>query len=292
MPRDKFTATWVSHSSIGEFLRCPRAYYLKNVYRDPKTRHKIQVTGAPLSLGSAVHEVLEGLSVLPTSERFTEPLLVKFERAWSKVSGKRGGFVDADTEHRYKLRGEAMLRRVQENPGPLARLSVKIKEDLPFFWLSEEDNIILCGKIDWLEYLPENDSVNILDFKTSKQEEDSNSLQLPIYTLLVHNCQRRKVGKAYYWYLDFSDDLTEKSLPDLSDSHEKVLEIARQIKTARSLQRFKCPNGEEGCFACRPMERVVRGEAEFVGVNEYNTDVYFLPPQGSAQSDEEESVIL
>lgn len=292
MPRDKFTATWTSHSSIGEFLRCPRAYYLKNVYRDPKTRHKIQVTGPALSLGSAVHEVLEGLSVLPTNERFNEPLLTKFDRAWEKVSGKRGGFIDDDTEHRYKLRGEAMLRRVQDNPGPLARLSVKLKEDLPFYWISEEDNIILCGKIDWLEYLPETDSVNILDFKTSKQEEDSNSLQLPIYTLLVHNCQRRKVNKAAYWYLEFSDVLTEKELPDLAESHERVLEVGRQIKTARALQRFKCPNGDEGCFACRPMERVLKGEAELVGTNEYNTDVYLLPQSGVSATDEEESVIL
>lgn len=292
MARDKFTATWVSHSSMSEFLRCPRGYYLKNVYKDPKTNHKITLMSPPLALGSAVHEVLEGLSVLPTSERFNEPLLEKFEKAWKRVSGKRGGFHDVDSEQKYKLRGEAMLRRVQNNPGPLARLSVKIKEELPQFWLSEEDNIILCGKIDWLEYLPETDSVNIVDFKTSKKEEDSNSLQLPIYTLLVNNCQRRKVEKAYYWYLEMSDECVEKELPDLEASHAKVLEVARQVKTARALQRFKCHSGDEGCYSCRDMEKILKGEAEFVGENEYRADMYILPPHGSTADDEEESVIL
>ncbi len=291
MARDKYTATWVSHSSMSEFLRCPRGYYLKNVYKDPKTHHKIQLMSAPLALGSAVHEVLESLSVLPTSERFNEPLLEKFERAWKKVSGKRGGFHNPDMEQRYKLRGEAMLRRVQNNPGPLARLSVKIKEELPQFWLSDEDNIILCGKIDWLEYMPETDSVNIIDFKTSKKEEDASSLQLPIYTLLVHNCQRRKVDKAYYWYLEMSDDCVEKELPDLEASHARVLEVARQVKTARALQRFKCPSGDEGCYCCRDMEKILKGEAEFVGQNEYGADVYILP-QADAAPEEEESIIL
>ncbi|QQS44706.1 PD-(D/E)XK nuclease family protein [Candidatus Roizmanbacteria bacterium] len=96
----------------------------------------------------------------------------------------------------------------------MARKAVKIKEDLPHYWLSEEDNIILCGKIDWLEYLPETDSVHIIDFKTSKYDEDGDSLQLPIYYLLVTNTQKREVSKASYWYLERNDDLTEKELPD------------------------------------------------------------------------------
>ena len=37
MAVDKYTAVWVSHSSMGDFLKCPRAYFLHNVYKDPKT---------------------------------------------------------------------------------------------------------------------------------------------------------------------------------------------------------------------------------------------------------------
>lgn len=287
---DKFTATWVSHSSISDFLKCPRSYYLKNVYRDPKTKHKIQLMSPPLALGSAVHEVLEGLSLLPTKTRFDESLITRFQSAWKKVSGKKGGFFDAETEQQYKLRGEAMLRRVMDHPTILQSLAVKIKEDLPYYWLSEEDNIILCGKIDWLEYLPDTDSVHIIDFKTSKSEENESSLQLPIYHLLVHNCQHRQVTKASYWYLEFNDELTPKELPDLATASDQVLEVARQIKTARSLERFKCPHGEDGCYACRPLEAVLQGKAEFVGENEYRADVYILP--NSAPDETETSVLL
>ena len=289
MPSDKYTAVWVSHTSLGDFLKCPRAYYLNNVYRDPKTGHKLQLMAPPLALGQAVHEVLESLSVLPTEKRFTEPIMAKFNKVWEKVSGKKGGFFSKDTEERYKKRGEEMIRRVLNNPGPLAKKAVKINMDLPHFWLSEEDNIILCGKIDWLEYLEETDSVHIIDFKTSKGEEDPNSLQLPIYHLLVRSCQKRNVAKASYWYLDRSDRLTEKELPDFEASKERVLKLAKEVKLARQLNRFECSH-KDGCFACRPLEAVLRGEAELVGVNEYNQDIYVLKP--SSESVEEDSIIL
>jgi len=42
---------------------------LRNVYKDPATGHKITVVTPPLSLGTAVHEVIEGLSVLSVEER-------------------------------------------------------------------------------------------------------------------------------------------------------------------------------------------------------------------------------
>lgn len=275
MAKDKFSAVWVSHSSISDFLKCPRSYYLKNVYKDPVTRHKIQIISGPLALGQAVHEVLESLSILPTDQRFREPLLAKYERAWLKVTGKLGGFISPEEEIRYKARGEAMLKRAERVRGPLARLAVKIKQDLPHFWLSEEDNIILCGKIDWLEYLPESDSVSIIDFKTGKNQEDGNSLQLPIYHLLVHYCQHRSVSNACYWYLESSDDCEERKLPDLQEAFDQILQIAKKISLARKLNVMKCPMGAEGCRYCKPMEKILRGEGELVASNSRN-DLYVL----------------
>lgn len=287
MAPDKYTATWVSHSSISDFLTCPRAYFLKNVYKDPSTGHKIQVITPPLSLGSAVHEVVEGLSNLPVKERFNQSLIPQFENVWQKFTGKQGGFFDSDSEYKYKERGKAMLRTIEKNPGPLANLAVKINMDLPYYWISEDDNIILCGKIDWLEFLPDSDSVHIIDFKTSKSEEDPNSLQLPIYYLLVKNTQKREVSKASYWYLEFADEVKERKLPDLDKAQEDVLKVARQVKLARQLNKFKCPT--DGCRACRPFEQVLAGEGERIGVNDFGTDLYVLPPRTSQLQD---SVIL
>jgi len=227
-------------------------------------------------LGSAVHEVVEALSEISTQDRFKDSLLEKFEQAWKKYSGRIGGFSSINHEEEYKQQGRDMIRKIMNDPGPLKNLSVKIKADLPQYWLSEEDEIILCGKIDWLEYLPASDSVHVIDFKTSKSEEDKESLQLPIYHLLVANTQKRKVEKASYWYLRFMDELQEKELPNLLEAREQILTIAKKMKTAKKLGVFKCPNGSEGCYACKPLEQVLRGEAEHVGVGSYNRDIYIL----------------
>lgn len=292
MPKDKYTAVWVSHTSISDYLNCPRAYYLKNIYKDRSTGNKIQIVTPALALGSAVHEVLESLSTIPTDIRFKDSLVLKFDSIWDKFGGKKGGFKSLDDEHQYKERGKAMLRRVMEHPGPLLNFAVKIKESLPFFWLSEDENIILCGKVDWLEYFKDTDSVHILDFKTSKKEETAASLQLPIYHLLVANCQKRKVSKASYWYLDFADIPKEKELPDIEEANTSILEIARKIKLARKLEKFDCPSGKDGCIHCRQLELVVRGEGERVGEMGHR-DTYILNNIDIPEpEDEEDSFIV
>lgn len=285
---DKYSAVWVSHSSMGDFLKCPRLYYLHNVYKNSKGK-KINLVSPALSLGSAVHEVVEGLAEYPAEKRFEKPeeLLKRFAEAWKKFSGKKGGFRTEDEEITAKTRGEAMLRRVIENPGPLQEKIVKLKEGangmLPNFYLSEDDNIILCGRIDWLEYKSEDDSIHILDFKTGKHEEKGDSLQLPIYQLLLNKLQKRKVSGASYWYLDVDNAPKEVSLPTVEDSFKKVYKVAKDVADARALAQkegaekaFVCPSGKEGCFGCRPFEKILRGEAEFLGVGEWGQEMYLV----------------
>ncbi len=272
---DKYSATWISHSSLGDFIACPRSYYLKNVYKSPKTGNKMQLISPALVLGQVVHNVLESRSKLVVGERFKQPLLEQYSELWTQFSGKRGGFADASEEQRFKERGEQMLRNVMNNPGPLSKLAVKISVDLPYYWLSESDEIILCGKIDWLEYLPEEDGVRIIDFKTGKHKEKEGSLQLPIYHLLVHNTQQRKVVDACYWYLEDPEGLSIKELPSLEAAHEQVLALAKQVRLARKLEMFKCPEGKAGCRSCQPYEAILRGEAEYIQVKD-RRDIYIL----------------
>lgn len=280
---DKYKAVWVSHSSIADFLKCPRLYYLRNVYKDPKTGHKVTVMTPPLALGQSVHEVIEFLSLLPTEERFGAKVFDEYDKAWKKVSGKLGGFKSKKEEEEYKERGRKMLSKIFENPGPLKNKAVKIKSvegetNLPWYFLDEEENIILSGKIDWVEYLEDSDSIHIIDFKTGRNEEKEESLQLPIYTLLAKNLQKRPVTKISYWYLDDGNekDLVEMKLPNEKDAYDRVYEVAKRIKTGRLINHLKCPKGEKGCFACTPLERVLKGEGEKVGESEYRQDIYIL----------------
>lgn len=275
MFKDKYSAVWVSHSSISDYLKCPRVYFLRNVYRDPKTSHKIMLMSPALALGQAVHDVIDEVSVLPVEERLLEPLDKRLEKVWQKVSGKNGGFHTQEEEKGFYERARKMLKRVSGNPGPLLQKAVKIRQELPYFWLSEEDNLILCGKVDWLIYDEASDSVKILDFKTGKFDEDGGSLQLPIYHLLVKKTQNRKVSGAAYWYLERDDAPLDVALPDEESSLNRVMEVAKRIALARKLDRFVCQH-KDGCRACRPYEAIVAGKGEYVGINDYRQDIYVL----------------
>lgn len=269
---------WVSHTSISDFLKCPKAYYLKNIYKDPKSNNKIQIITPHLALGQAVHEVIESLASIKTENRFDVPLVKRFDEAWNKISGKRGGFFNIEEENVFKNRGEKMLEMVRTNPGPIKKPAVKINMELPNVPLTAEGDLILCGKIDWLEYIPETSSVNIIDFKTSQEsKEDPESLQLPIYHILVKNCQKYPVENAYYWYIEQSDTPTLKALPDYDLSYQKVLAIAMKIKLARQLESFTCPNGEDGCRECRSFQQIIDGKGEFVYEDtKTKKDIYIL----------------
>ncbi len=240
------------------------------------TGHKISRVEPALTLGGAVHDVLESLSVLPADTRMQTPILSQYELVWQQVTGKKGGFKSITDELEYKERGKKMLERIIEHPGPLLEKAIKISEDLPYYWLNEEENLILCGKIDWLVYKPESDSVHILDFKTGKHEEKATSLQLPIYHLLVKNTQKREVSGASYWYVSKDDEPRDVTLPSLTEAYDKVLTIGRRIKLARQLAHFECPEGATGCRYCVPYEAIKNGQGERVGESKIRQDLYIL----------------
>lgn len=282
---DKFKATWISHSSIGDFLQCPRLYYLHNVYKDPKTNRKIALVTPYMSLGIAVHEVLEGLVKFKAEDRAKQNLLETFEAEWEKVSGKKGGFIDYATEEEFYERGVQMIERAKKNFGLFEEKTIRLKDDLPHFWLSEEDEIILCGKIDWIRYVESDNTVQLIDFKTGRNKEKDGSFQLPIYMLLMNRLQKRAVSGALYWYLQDDDELTPAELPDITQAEKDLLEIGRKIKDARAKKEFACPYG--GCKACEPYEKIIKGEAEFVGVGTYKQDMYIIPEEKSEEESQE-----
>lgn len=273
--RDPYKAVWVSHSSISNFLKCPRLYYLHDVYKSSKTGHKINITTPPMALGLAVHEVLDSLIGIAASDRFKIPLTKKFDDVWKNYGGKLGGFKSEDQEEEYKSRGREMLKRLDKDPGILKNKAIKIETSfLPNYWFSEEDNLILCGKVDWLEYLESTNSVHIIDFKTGKNTEEDSSLQLPIYYLLAKNTQKREVTKASYWYLDNDTGMKEMELPSDVKAYDDIFKVANRMKLARALKLFKCETN--GCRHCIPYERILKGEGEKVGVSGTKQDIYIL----------------
>lgn len=276
---DKYKAVWVSHSSMGDFLKCPRLYYLHNIYKDPRTFRKMTIVTPHMSLGIAVHNVVEGLGDYPASERMNRNLLDLFEKEWEKVSGKKGGFKNAEEEHEFKSRGIVMINNVIKNPRFLLNKRIKLPQnEMPCnYYLSEEDNIILNGLVDWIEYLPD-DTLHLIDFKTGRHEEKETSMQLPIYLLLANALQKRKVTKASYWYLE-TDKIVEKELPDPQKAHDEVFNLAKKVKEAREGKLFDC-RVKGGCMHCRVYENILlhkegkEAPVEYIGVGGFNQDIY------------------
>lgn len=64
-------------------MACPRLYYLKNVFKDPITNRKVNITSPYLALGSAIHKVIEELKEIKSDKRKIEienNLLNNFEK--------------------------------------------------------------------------------------------------------------------------------------------------------------------------------------------------------------------
>jgi len=243
------------------------------MYKHPDTGRKIEITTPALSLGSAIHNVLEPLAALPADARFKKDLRVSFEEEFSKYKGKRGGFTDTSTYGLYCNRGLEMISRVLANPEPLLQPTHVFEDDLLHGWLSKENNLIICGKIDWLTKDPATEELSIIDFKTSKEEE-TNSLQLSIYALLLYVLGSKQVNNLSYWYLDFADNLVDVSLPNLKQAHKDILDIGLRISEARATNLLLCPRN--GCYACSPYEEIAKGNGEYVGKGKYKRDIYFV----------------
>jgi hypothetical protein len=93
-----------------------------------------------------------------------------------------------------------------------------------------------------------------------------------------------------YWYLEREEGMIEKKLPDEEGILNTILDYALDIQLATKLGRFKCKQVGGNCYACKPYELLLKGEGEFVGVNNYKEDIYVL--DSASRSDSKESEIL
>lgn len=284
---DKYKAVWLSYSSLNDFLACPRLYYLKNVFKNPNTNHKISIASPYLTLGTTIHKVIEALKNIKTENRGGEiqaNLLENFKKEWQKYPLHKGGFKSETEEEDFFTRGENMLKKLVANPRELLNKIIPIKyfydgNLVPNYYLSEEENLILCGNLDWLEYLEKTEALRIIDFKTGRNDEQPDSLQLPIYYLIITNLQKEKtkkytIAEIAYWYLDFANKkessqhqefqiikIDEEKLAQIEKARVEIIELGKKIKAFRESGNYQCPNEKvtgEGCTHCREFELVYK----------------------------------
>ncbi len=267
-------ALWISYTALKDFLKCPRAYYLKNRYRNPDTGNRLQIASGPMTLGSLVHNAIKWY--LQTGRVADKDSVIKqYRNHWLKYQGKRGGFRSREEEGDFGKRGLKMLDNFLKNTAQLEQ-NIPIYDFLKF---RLDEKIILNGKVDFIGELPDG-SLHILDFKTGSKEEDD-STQLHTYAILAEAYLQKPISKISYWYLDRDDSPKEAVLDPLEDKLEWLQNKALEIQQAVREDRWVCVKGDPPagglCNACRSYQAIIDGKGEFqFSDQEFKKDVYFL----------------
>ena len=293
---DKYKAVWLSHSSVNDFLQCQRLYYLKHVYKNQNKR-KISIANPYATLGVIVHLVLENLVHYKSEERVKQNLLQQFQTEWERLK-YMAGFTEESEEKNFKERGESMMKNVMQDFQLLKNKTIQQKDFysgdfIPNIFLSEEENIILCGPVDWIEYDEKAKGLILVDFKTGRNLEREDSRQLPIYKILVESLQNKwKVLGGKYWYLEKNEIQKKKLDSDLIEQIKKeLLEIGIQIRQKRFIfidnvgwehlrtkeveENFSCNSDLKLC-ECHKYEKIINGQAKHIGQDLYGQDLYVV----------------
>lgn len=265
-------AIFISPSSLSDFEKCPQLYYYRNLYRSPRGL-KIQIINPSLALGQVVHDTLSRFLLLPPLLRTKDELLRIFNWIWSGLSGEKGGFLSTEEEKNYQSRALQMLERFFKNEHFRMAEAVKIP-GFPKFNVDED--VILTGKLDWIE--KEMEGYHVVDFKTGKNEEKEDSQQLPIYALLTSRLLNSEKIRTSYWYLDKDDDLVPFVLPEFGKTLRYLKQKGEILKLLKQTNSYRCQSGSESCWACRDILAIAQGKGKLVSVDPVNRrqEIYIL----------------
>lgn len=280
-PKQEFIKNpiFISYTSLSDFLKCPRSYYLKNIYRNNRVLGKdeeehepfrIQLASPHLTLGSTVHDGVKWF--LDMEGRASEEQLVqKFRNLWLKFRGKRGGFGTKEDEANFGKRGLSILKNFYKNYQVLGKSALTIS--FPKYSLGE--NLVLMGNFDFVEELPD-ETLHVIDFKTGANDQ-KDPLQLYIYAILAEANLERGVSKASFWYLDRDDSPREIVLDPLDGKLDWIKKKAFELKKAIEKGEWVCLKTPEKCRDCTDYEAILAGKGQFQFSDfKYKKDVYYL----------------
>jgi ATP-dependent helicase/DNAse subunit B len=270
---------YISYTALTDFLKCPRAYYLKNIYRDTRQGFKLQIINPYLVLGSTVHDTLKWY-LESTKKPNKRETLDKFRNYWRKYRAKKGGFNSLEEEASFGQRGLKMLDNFLEHSDCLEPCAPYIS--FPKYNLV--DNILLIGNFDFVGQCSDG-TLHVVDFKTGAHDEDS-ALQLYMYAILAEENFKKSVSKASFWYLDREDGPRDIVLDPLAGQLEWLKEKALRLKEAISIGDWICIKGFDGfeaatpekmCRDCRDYQSLLDGNGEWLFSDfRYKKEIYYL----------------
>ncbi len=268
---------YVSYTSLADFLKCPRSYYLKNIYKqslpdgeDPSLKFRLQIASPYLTLGSTVHDTIKWYlenQYKPTKEE----TLKKFRNFWRKYRLKRGGFNILEEESNFGKRGISIIENFLANADVLEKSAPSIS--FPKYNLVE--NIVLIGNMDFVG-LREDGSLHIVDFKTGAHDK-KDPTQLYVYAILAEANFKKPVTKISFWYLDRDSAPKEVVLDPLDMKLEWLKEKGLELKKAIQENHWVCVKAPDLCRECRDYQDLLDGKGEFLFSDyRYKKQIYFL----------------
>jgi len=221
-----------SFSKLKRFEDCPLSYYFYYLHptwkgfkkpRDYKTK------------GLAVHGAITLFYYLPKSERTFKNLKALLKKAWfSEIDpkkepplGRLGGFESLRHERIVYAESLKLLKNFfyleEKEPQIFYLPTQKIRysfDDYKELIVPINEEFSISGKFDRIDQL-ENDTLRVVDFKTSK--ENSDEFQLIFYKLLAELNFKKLVKKVTFYNLD------EKKIIDFNVENIKKEEIKNKI---------------------------------------------------------------
>jgi len=272
-----------SYSQLQTYRRCPKQYEFACV---KKVSRQISLSE---SFGSGVHNALKrwgelemmhqgtlspagqtrrlpggGVSQIPL---FTEekpkpdiPLTVlTLKQFWRECFQAEGYFSRMERDSAVMQGDKAMEHffawwsqksRMVMNVEQAFKLTVPFSRSSDFEVAAAEKNVVLSGRIDRIERLPE--GLHVIDFKTSSvrsQTDVDSDLQLSIYAAALTESSTEPVAKLSLLFLDETQCLeisTERNPSQIKDAMTSIKHIAERIESGD----FRATPTVEKCKYC------------------------------------------
>jgi putative RecB family exonuclease len=250
---------------LGMFTQCPKSYhfyYLDPIYSQMKSdlkKHPHNIWSFN-TLGKAVHNAITLFYYLPPKQRTEENLLERLKETWvSEVQwnkkpplGKWGGFEAVEEERDAYTQAILMLKKfltIAETEPEIEYLPTqdfkKSISDYTDLITPLNKDFDISGKFD-LIVKNEDGSLQVIDFKTGKREEED-YFQLRFYKLLAEENFQKPVKKASFYFLKTGNKKQFDLKKEKSKSIKKeILEKIKQIKETASFE----PKPSKLCRFC------------------------------------------
>lgn len=241
-----------SPSKIEMFERCPKSYhfyYLDPIYSKMKTDLKKMPENifSFYTLGRAVHNAITLFFHVSEDDRTWENLknILKdtwtSEFQWNKKPplGEWGGFKTLNEEKQAYSQALSMLKnffaiqpknlKIEYLPTPDLRHSI---QDYQKLIKPLTESFYISGKFDLITQ-NEDETLQIIDFKTGKKE-DNNSFQLKFYKVLAEANFQKPINKASFYFLKSGNikefDLINQTAEDLKKEIVEKIDLINRTK--------------------------------------------------------------